>query len=259
MVQDWGSSNTYAWTPSDPGDYQFIVWVRDQHHAGTSSQDDWSYWNVGGGKSQTAGSWFTIQGVPYSVTFQESGIPGGVTWGVTVGGSRRTSSSSSQTVSGLSGSVGYVYDSSVPASGGAYVCQSGCSAVVSGAGTVTATYTFMVVQLGPPVITSFVADKVSPQAAGTTITFTATASDPDAGDQILYRFWMRRGSGSWTVVQDWSSSSTFAWTPAQTGDYQFIVWIRDGYHADASWQDDWSFWTASGGKSQTAGATFRIQ
>jgi hypothetical protein len=109
------------------------------------------------------------------------------------------------------------------------------------------------------VISGFVADKVSPQAAGTTITFTVTVNDPDAGDQILYRFWMRKGSGSWTIVQDWSPSNTYTWTPSQTGDYQFIVWIRDGNHADTTWQDDWSFWTVSGWKSQTAGSVFRIQ
>lgn len=109
-----------------------------------------------------------------------------------------------------------------------------------------------------PVIAGSGADKSSPQSVGATITFTAIASDPD-GDAILYRFWMRKGSGSWAVVQDWSSSSTFAWTPTQTGDYQLIVWIRDGYHAGATGQDDWSFWTTSGGKSQTAGSTFRIQ
>jgi len=109
-----------------------------------------------------------------------------------------------------------------------------------------------------PVIAGSGVDKLSPQSAGATITFAAIASDPD-GDTVLYRFWMRRGSGSWAVVQDWSPSNTYAWTPTQTGDYQFIVWIRDGYHAGATSQDDWSFWTASGGKSQTAGATFRIQ
>ena len=91
----------------------------------------------------TSPTWtFTFNPPTYSVTFQESGIPSGVTWGVTVGGTRYTSSSSSVPVSGLSGSVGYSYDSSVPGSGGTYVCSSGCSGSVSGATTVTATYTF---------------------------------------------------------------------------------------------------------------------
>ncbi|MGB9023585.1 MAG: hypothetical protein WCC94_09150 [Candidatus Bathyarchaeia archaeon] len=109
-----------------------------------------------------------------------------------------------------------------------------------------------------PVTTGLLADKSSPQSIGATITFTATATDPD-GDTVLYRFWMRKGSGSWTMVQDWSSSNAYAWTPTQTGGYQFIVWIRDGYHAGPALQDDWSFWTVSGVKSQRSGSSLTIQ
>jgi len=35
----------------------------------------------------------------------------------------------------------------------------------------------------------------SPQSAGTAVTFTATATDPDPGDTIRYRFWVK-GMGS---------------------------------------------------------------
>jgi hypothetical protein len=77
----------------------------------------------------------------YSVTFQQVGVPGGVTWGVTVGGTRYTSTTSSVTRSGLSGTVAYSYDPSVPApGGGSYICVSGCSGSVTGPTTVTATY-----------------------------------------------------------------------------------------------------------------------
>ena len=109
----------------------------------------------------------------------------------------------------------------------------------------------------PPVVSGFVADKVSPQPTGTTVTFTVTASDPDVGDTILYRFWVYSG-GSWSVARDWSSSNTFAWTPSAAGDYQFTVWVRDGHHAGVSGQDDWTFWNVAG-KSQTVGSHFTIQ
>jgi hypothetical protein len=76
----------------------------------------------------------------YSAIFQ-SGIPSGTTWGVTVGGTRYTSTTSSLTVSGLSGSVAYTYDSTVSgASGTRYICNSGCSGSVSSSTTVTASY-----------------------------------------------------------------------------------------------------------------------
>ena len=38
-----------------------------------------------------------------------------------------------------------------------------------------------------------------------------------------------------------------------------IVLVRDSHHADASWQDDWSYWIVGGGKSQTDGSYFRMQ
>jgi len=91
-----------------------------------------------------------------SVTFSQSGIPSGITRGVTVDGTRYTSSSSSQTVSGLSGSVNYSYDSSVAGSGRSYACTSGCSGSVSGAAMVTATYTFQ----PPPYSAEFVSDDI---------------------------------------------------------------------------------------------------
>ena len=80
-------------------------------------------------------------GTTYSATFAESGIPSGTTWGVTVGGTHQTSSGiKGITVSGLTGTVSYSYDSPVWGSGGSYSCTSSCSGSVTGAGTVTATY-----------------------------------------------------------------------------------------------------------------------
>jgi hypothetical protein len=72
----------------------------------------------------------------YSVVFQESGIPSGVSWGVTVGGTPYTSTSSSVTVSGLTGTVSYTFDSAVDG----FACGSGCSGSVTGAGTVYVSY-----------------------------------------------------------------------------------------------------------------------
>jgi hypothetical protein len=77
----------------------------------------------------------------YTVTFKQVGIPAGVSWGVMVGVTHYTSTTSSITVSGLSGSVSYSYEASVPApGGGSYTCVSGCSGSVTGPTTVTATY-----------------------------------------------------------------------------------------------------------------------
>jgi len=108
----------------------------------------------------------------YSVEFQQTGIPSGVEWGVTVGGTRYTSSTSSSTVSGLSGSVGYSYDSSVSGSGGTYVCTSGCSGNVAGAATVAATYTYE-----PPELTVSLVKPSDGASVACPIIFSAVVSD----------------------------------------------------------------------------------
>src|SRR5438270_628787 len=73
-------------------------------------------------------------------------------------------------------------------------------------------------------------DKASPQAAGTTITFTANASGGTAPYQ--YKWWLKSGS-TWSMVKDWSSSATYAWTPGTANSYVVEVWGRSaGNNAD---------------------------
>jgi hypothetical protein len=78
----------------------------------------------------------------YTATFKQVGIPSGILWGVTVGETRYTSKTSTVTVPGLSGTVNYWYDTSVPVpkGGGSYTCVLGCGGSVSAPTTVTATY-----------------------------------------------------------------------------------------------------------------------
>jgi len=79
--------------------------------------------------------------VTYSATFSESGLPSSTTWGVTAGGKRYTSKVSSVGVSGLSGSVSYIYDSSITVGRTRYTCSTGCSGTVTSTNNAkTATY-----------------------------------------------------------------------------------------------------------------------
>ncbi len=75
----------------------------------------------------------------FSATFSQINIPAGTTWGVTVDGTRYTTTASSLTVSDLRGEVGYTYDDQV----GSYYCESGCYGAVSESdNTKTATYDY---------------------------------------------------------------------------------------------------------------------
>ncbi len=94
----------------------------------------------------------------------------------------------------------------------------------------------------PPVLTSLASDKASPQNAGGSIKWTATATDPDR-DPILYRFWLKGPAtgDAWAIVRDWSTSNSWTWTsaPSDAGDYSVFVYARDGKHAPATGYDSY--------------------
>jgi hypothetical protein len=66
----------------------------------------------------------------------------------------------------------------------------------------------------------------SPTAAahGTTVNLAATATCPGTS---TYRFWVKVPGGSWTILRDYATGSTFAWTPAIAGTYYLEVDVRD--------------------------------
>jgi spore germination protein YaaH len=73
----------------------------------------------------------------------------------------------------------------------------------------------------------------SPQASGTKVTLTATSTgcaNPEYHFAVL-----APGATAYQVVQDYSTSSTFAWdtTGLTPGTYRFSVWVRDAASAGA--------------------------
>jgi hypothetical protein len=77
----------------------------------------------------------------------------------------------------------------------------------------------------PLVITDLTSNRVSPQPAGTPVTFTAVASGGRAPYQ--FKWWVFDGR-AWVMVRDWSTSSSYTWTPPQPGTtYRVGIWARD--------------------------------
>ena len=74
-------------------------------------------------------------------------------------------------------------------------------------------------------INSLTTDKASPQAVGIPITVTADAT---GGAELLYQFWVNDGV-SWKVVQGYSASDTYLWTPTVPGNYKLSVYVKDYY------------------------------
>ncbi len=76
--------------------------------------------------------------------------------------------------------------------------------------------------------TAISTDLTSPQIAGTTVTMSATSAGcPDLNP--LYRFWLRSPEGVWSIVKDFSTSSSFAWDTSsyEKGTYLTGVWAKD--------------------------------
>ena len=87
---------------------------------------------------------------------------------------------------------------------------------------------------GPPTATGLSPSRGSPALPGASVTWTATATDPD-GDQIFYRFWLKGPStgDAWREMTGWTASNRWTWqtTASDAGTSQVNVWIRDGNHA----------------------------
>jgi arylsulfate sulfotransferase len=77
-----------------------------------------------------------------------------------------------------------------------------------------------------PQITALSPSLTAPQPVGTSITWTATASD--AGNPLWYRFSASAPGGTFSIFQDYQSSNSFVWTPAQLdGLYQVQVTVKN--------------------------------
>lgn len=68
-------------------------------------------------------------------------------------------------------------------------------------------------------------DKRPPQPPGTSITWSAITS---GGASPQFKWFVHDGT-AWTMVRDWSPSSTYVWTPsASAPNYRVSVWARSG-------------------------------
>lgn len=73
-------------------------------------------------------------------------------------------------------------------------------------------------------ISSFTADKISPQVSGETIILTALAV---GNGSLQYRFRVSDGKGNFATIKDYSSSNTATWTTKATGNKILYVDVKD--------------------------------
>ncbi len=105
--------------------------------------------------------------------------------------------------------------------------QVGVWAIQPGSTATHDTFFIGTYQLTQPACTSptIVANPASPQATGTSVTFTATSAGCASA---LYEFWGRPPGASWKLMLAYGSSAAFTWNSsgATAGNYTFAVWAK---------------------------------
>lgn len=80
------------------------------------------------------------------------------------------------------------------------------------------------VKVNAPVISSFTADKASPQQSRTQITLMASASGKGT---LYYKFLVNDNNGNWFKIRDYSKSNICEWNPSSVGSKTLYVDVKD--------------------------------
>jgi len=131
-----------------------------------------------------------------------------VTWANDRGGSGIATGTTSWNISGVN------------LQSGANVISITARDAAGNAATKALTVTFS----APLTLTNLTANLTAPQLVGTAITFTATAANGTA--PYSYKWWVFDGV-TWSMLQNWSASNTYTWTPTVANSaYRIGVWVR---------------------------------
>jgi hypothetical protein len=79
-------------------------------------------------------------------------------------------------------------------------------------------------------INSLIAQPSAPQLTGVPMTWTASASAGTA--PLQYKFWRYSAATGWVMVQDYSTTNTYSWTPSASGQYDIAVWVKSAGSAN---------------------------
>jgi len=84
----------------------------------------------------------------------------------------------------------------------------------------------------PPCKAATIAPNVaSPQANGTSVTFTAQCTSVGSGE--TFQFWEYPPGGTWTIKQAYSPTNTFTETVTVVGPHYFGVWIKGPFSTNS--------------------------
>lgn len=231
LLRDWGTSATYAWTPTSANaGYRVGVWVRS---AGMTTDVDEANLSlpfvIGAAPSARVATValqadrLTPQPVGGTITWTAQPVGGtaplsykwwlwdGTTWRVL----RDWGSSATYAWTPTSSNAGYRV--------GVWVRSMGATSDVDEANVsqpfaITATVAARVSAV------SLTADRTSPQPSGTTVVWTARAT---GGAGPLSYKWLVHDGLTWRAVTDWTQANEWAWTPTQPNEaFRIGVWAK---------------------------------
>ena len=232
-VRKWSKTNSWSWLSQGlpAGDYQITVLAIDGKHASLDSFD--SIINVS----------FTLSRPNQAPVLQQlksdkaspQSMGGMITWTANANDSDNDKiyykfMKNDEDVTGWSTSNSWVWDTSLEKPGDyriAVLAKDDFHASKDAFDSSLDDKFTLLLPNNIPEVTALKADRSSPQAMGSVITWTAIAVDPD-GDEISYKFLANDKE-----VREWSSSNSWVWDTSSTtpGEYRIMVQARDGRHA----------------------------
>jgi len=225
LGRDWGPSNAFTWTSTQPATYTLQVWVRN---AGSTAPSDAAYTSA---PFTTTGT-LPLRASALQPSLTSPVVPGTtVTWTATASGGTAPLSYKFYVYNGSSWALGQDWSASAvfpwtPTVPGTYSLQ----VWVRNAGSTAssdASYTsqaFTVSGVAPLVVTALTPSPAAPVSSGTAVTWTATTTG--GVGPLTYKFYVFNGT-SWTLARDWSTSPSTTWTPTAAGTYSVQVWVRN--------------------------------
>jgi len=85
---------------------------------------------------------------------------------------------------------------------------------------------YKVINVSNPEITSFTADKASPQPSSTIVNLSASAKGTG---ELKYKFLLKTEDGNWHIIRDYDSSNTCTWKTGPIGNKTLYVDVKDSY------------------------------
>ena len=85
---------------------------------------------------------------------------------------------------------------------------------------------YKVINVTKPEITSFKADKASPQTSSTIVNLSASAKGTG---ELKYKFLLKTENGNWYMIRDYASSNTCIWKTGSIGNKTLYVDVKDSY------------------------------